>query len=103
MVEFHTKTPPEKEEAFLVVLTGQEYPGSPWSVKLSLNGKPMRFEIDTGAEVTVIPPKTHRDIGSPTLYPSTKILRGPSNKPLAVRGQFTAKLRKGKQEVEQKI
>ena len=103
VAEFHTKTPPEKEEAFLGVLTGQEYPGSPWSVKLSLNGKPMRFEIDTGAEVTVIPPKTHQDIGSPTLYPSTKILRGPSNKPLAVRGQFTAKLRKGKQEVEQEI
>ena len=103
VAEFHTKTPPEKEAAFLGVLTGQEYPGSPWSVKLSLNGKPMRFEIDTGAEVTVIPPKTHQDIGSPTLYPSTKILRGPSNKPLAVRGQFTAKLRKEKQEVEQEI
>ena len=76
---------------------------SPWSVTLSLNGKPTQFEIDTGAEVTVISPQTHKDIGSPKLHPPQRILRGPSNRKLQVKGQFTGKLCRGKKEVEQQL
>ena len=76
---------------------------TPWSVTLSVNGKPMPFEIDTGAEVSVISQKAHQDIGSPTLRPPEKTLRDPSNHRLVVKGQFTAKLKTEKKEVEQEL
>lgn len=40
----------------------------PWAVTVSLNGKPTQFDIDTGAEVSVISQKAHRKIVSPKLY-----------------------------------
>ena len=102
--ELHINSPPE-EVTFLGALTKGSPGGrdSPWTVQLSLNGKPTKFEIDTGAEVTVISPKTYRAIGSPSLHPPTKALRGPSNNPLQVKGQFTANLGTGRREVEQEL
>lgn len=78
------------ENAFLG--TVKRSGGSPWSITLSVDDKPIEFEIDTGAEVTVISTKAHREIGNPMLSASTKTLRGPDNNKLPVRGQFTATL-----------
>ena len=49
------------------------------SITVSVNNKPVEFEIDTGTEVTVISSKAHREIGNPSLHILTKTLRGPSN------------------------
>ena len=51
----------------------------------------------------MISPEIHQEIGSPVLYPPQQTLRGPSNRKLAVRGQFTGTLRRGKKEVRQKL
>ena len=91
---------PMNNEAFLGVVTSN---GNPWSIVVSVNEKPIEFEIDTGAEVSVISKKAHRDIGCPTLRSPEKTLRGPSNNELSVKGQFTAKLRSGGKEVEQEL
>ena len=70
---------------------------------MSLNGIPTKFEIDIGAEITIISTKAYRAKGSPTLHPSTKTLRGPSNDPLKVKDRFIAILVKGSLEVEQEL
>ena len=57
--------------------------------------------MDTRAKVTVISPKAHREIGNPTLCTPKKILHSPSNRKLQVKGQLTAKLKCGSNEVEQ--
>ena len=65
---------PREDSSFLggVTETGDKSRETPWSVTLSVNGKPMPFEIDTSAEVSVISQKAHQDIGSPTLRPPEK-------------------------------
>ena len=96
---------PAESESFMGSLTGggSDPRGSPWEVTVSLNDNPTKFEIDTGAEVSVISRKAHQEVGSPTLSPPKKILRGPGNHKLAVKGQFTAKLKLGNREVEQEL
>ena len=92
------------DEVFLGSLTEQgTNSSSPWAVTLSLNGKPTHFEIDTGADVTVISQTAHKEIGSPPLSPPQRILRGPCNQALPVKGQFTVKLRRGDRETEQEV
>ena len=83
---------PGEDNSFLggVTETGDKSREIPWSVTLSVNGKPMPFEIDTSAEVSVISQKAHQDIGSPTLRPPEKTLRSPSNHRLVVKGQASS-------------
>ena len=51
-------------EVFLGSLTkGGANPSCPWAVTLSLNGKPTLFEMDTGADVTVISHRIYEEIG----------------------------------------
>jgi len=61
------------------------------------------FNIDTGAEVTVISEAVWRDIGQPSLLPSDRTLRGPDTHVLPAQGKFTGKLRTGTQEAEEEI
>ena len=96
---------PGEDSSFLggVTETGDKSRETLWSVTLSVNSKPMPFEIDTGVEVSVISQKAHQDIGSPTLRPPENTLRGPSKHRLVVKGQFTAKLTTDNKEVEQEL
>ena len=96
-------TTTDDNEAFLGHLFQQGANPSPWTTTLLLNGMPIQFEIDTGAEVSVISRKTHEEIGSPSLQTPQRILRGPCNRPLPVKGQFTGKLRQGDREAEQEM
>ena len=91
------------EEAFLGHLTQQGASPSPWAVTLFLNGKPIQFEIDTGAEVSVISQRAHQEIGSPTLQPPQRTLQVPCNHALPAKGQFTGKLHRGEREVDQEV
>ena len=59
----------------------QESEGSnPWSVTLPVNGRPVDFKIDTGADVTVISKIVNQNIPHSTLKPPTKTLRGGGGK-----------------------
>ena len=88
----------------LGVWTHGIYTGSNmWKLSLLLNGVHTEFDIDTGAEVSVISESQHQRIGSPFLSPPGKRLRGPSNYSLPVTGCFTGVLKRGIQEVQQEI
>lgn len=62
-----------------------------------------QFDIDTGAEESVISKARHEKIGSPPLLQPSRTLRGPRNYPLPVTGCFTGKLKRGSQEMQQEI
>ena len=49
-------------------------PGNPWAVTLQLRTKDMKFNIDIGAEVTVISEAVRRDISQPSLLSSDQAL-----------------------------
>ena len=49
-------------------------PGNPWAVTLQLRTKDVKFNIDIGAEVTVISEAVRRDIGQPSLLSSDRTL-----------------------------
>ena len=64
-----------------------------WLVTLQLNGQPVTFKMDTGADVTVIPMGVLRhQRETKTLYPAQKRLHGPNNQELPVRGCLKATL-----------
>lgn len=66
-------------------------------------GYPTEFDIDTGAEVSVISKARYEKIGSLSLSLPGKTLRGPTNYSLPVTGCFTGVLKHGNQEVQQDI
>ena len=68
-----------------------------------MNGTPVNFKIDTGADVTVIPNSIHQNIPHSTLQPPTKSLSGTSSKNLEVSGQFSASLKHKDREVEEMV
>ena len=68
---------------------------NPWSVTLELNSVPVKFHIDTGAEVTVISESIYKKVGSPSLCEPDQTLRGPSNQTLPVKGKFSAQFQYG--------
>ena len=70
---------------------------------LEINGNPVEFCIDTGAEVTVVSEQTHERAGGPPLTPSDRTLRGPDTHVLPVLGQFAATLKKGSQKADEKV
>lgn len=57
-----------------------------------MNDIPIQFKIDTGAEVTAIPPKKFSKLKGITLTQAHKVLHGPAKYLLKVNGQFTGKL-----------
>lgn len=93
----------ENSGAFLGGVDTHDATSNPWRLSLLLNGVPTEFDIDTGAEVSVISKPRHTKIGSPSLSLPNKTLRGPSNYSLHVSGCFTGVLKHRSQEVQQKI
>ena len=99
--ESETKAESTEDDAFLGTV-GQ---GSTdlWITKARLNGIFMEFQIDTGAEVTVISEQDFKRLGETTLLPSQRTLRGPNQNLLPVKGQFRGQIRVGKRATEQTI
>ena len=97
--EVHQDDPNE----FLGGVDTRDTVSNSWRLSLLLNGVLTEFDIDTGAEVSVISETQHQKIGSPFLSPPAKRLRGPSNYSLPVTGCFTGALKRGSQEVQQDV
>ncbi|KAL5491281.1 hypothetical protein EMCRGX_G016538 [Ephydatia muelleri] len=64
----------------------------PWFVTIQLQGISVRFKIDTGADVTVIPESVFKSIRNANLMHSDRILCGPARNALLI-GQFNATLK----------
>ena len=67
------------QDAFIGAVQDSEHE-NPWIITLAVNGKPLKFKIDTGADVSVIPHKLFKNIPGASLTPVKKILSGPGYK-----------------------
>ena len=76
---------------------------SQWWVPLEVNSVPMKFKIDTGADVSVMPEEMFSQLKEVSLTPSTRTLHGPGSHTLAVRGKFTASLQYKNRKAEEEI
>lgn len=63
-----------------------------WTETVLLNGHPIQFKLDTGAEVTAVSEATYAHIGKPQLGKSDKKLLGPAGMSLSISGQFQAEI-----------
>ena len=64
-----------------------------WKAEVKLNEHAVKFKVDTGADVTVIPPNIyHSLVPKPSLSKCDKTLMGPCKHKLCCLGSFTAKL-----------
>ena len=90
----------EQDEVFIAAVNGQvptvDAGDNPWIVTVSVNGSPVDFKIDTGADVSVISDTTYKALTrKASLRPPRKSLTGPSCQSLEVCGQFTGTLQHG--------
>ena len=75
----------------------------PWTVNIFLNECPVEFQIDTGADVSVISEDQYQKLKTPGLQPSSKSLVGPSQDKLQVCGKFTGTLTYKSNSVKQEV
>ena len=69
-----------------------------------MNGEPIKFKIDTGADVTVIPHDAFKSIPGATLNPTSDILSGPNQKILPCsEGTVHGSLRHRDKEVSEEV
>lgn len=84
---------------------GLSFPGrnGEWNELLQLNGEKTVFKLDTGAAVTAIPSSAFSPKRHGALQPTRKVLYGPGNHRLEVRGCFKGQLSIENRETEQDI
>lgn len=79
------------EEVYLGQLTDQQDSG-PWRTDVTVNGLPMKFKVDTGADVTAIPTSLYNEQVMGNLKQAQKQLLGPGRTKIATVGLFSATL-----------
>ena len=77
--------------------------GSTWSATIDINGQPVMFKLDTGAEVTAVTQETLTKLSNVVLKPATKSLCGPDRKPLKVLGKLTVTLSSTHHKCDQEV
>jgi len=66
----------QSEDGFLGAVTSETLLQHQWLVTVVLNGVPVEFNIDTGADVTVITEDLYHQVGSPCLKVPDQTLKG---------------------------
>ncbi len=89
-----TKRQMETKEERDFVFLGEMYPqeNDGWNESIKLNGVSTVFKLDTGAAVTAIPSSSFSTQKHGALHPTGKVLFGPGNHKLDVKGQFKGQL-----------
>ena len=94
----------EDESVFLGAVHSQpEASSKPWNVMLQMNGCPVEFKIDSGADITVVLTELYQPNRDGALLKPKKLLKGPNQVSLSVRGCFTASLEKDDLKSEEQI
>lgn len=101
-VEQTQETHCQQDSLFLATLTSHSRGSSPWVVEILVNGYPVDFKVDTGADVTVVPENLSTQ-WKQALDPSQKSLKGPNNARLDVVGQFLSTLQRGDKTVQETV
>ena len=90
------------EDAYLGTIEEVES-SSPWYISLKIKNENIRFKIDTGADLTVIPEDVFHKLGKFPLRNTTKRLFGPGQKELTVLGSFTDTISSDNKSVQEDI
>ena len=77
------------ERIFPGTLSDSSRSHNPWTITLTLEGKPVMMHIDTRAKVTVISQRMQRNIGQTELSPTDRTLCGPNQNVISTLGKFT--------------
>ena len=78
---------------FLGEISEDSVRANPWRAEILVNGDPVSFKLDSGADVSVISEKTYGLLSvQGKLLPPDKKLYGPCKVPLFCKGKFTASL-----------
>ena len=80
----------DQDDEVYIAAVHQQPEKSPWVVTLGVNGSPVEFKIDTGADVSVLPEAIFKELRDVTLQQTSKSLIGPNKQSLNVCGQFEA-------------
>ena len=86
----HLEADEEPDDQFLGTLEDRSATTSQWEVTLSVNGLPVLFKIDTGADASAIPENIFKQLHNVSLTTTNSRLSGPSQHQLQVSGQFSA-------------
>ena len=97
------KDPENSKDTFLGTVGAESSRDDTWTVTLTLQGKPMTLQLDTGAEVTVIPEKMWREVGQPQLTASDRTLRGPDSRAVPTLGKFVGTFTHNSRSVETEV
>ena len=81
----------EEDDAFLGVVSSNKSL-DPWLINLCLNKQTLKFKIDTGADVTVIPASMYNKFKHGPLEHNSRLLKGADQQVLQVTGSFKGKL-----------
>ena len=71
-----------------------------WAATIQVNGRPTRFRLDTGADVTAVGPEV---VGNAKLQPASRALVGPGGARVPVVGCVTVKLKCGRRTVAETL
>ena len=75
----------------------------PWMTEVHVRGVPVKFKIDTGADVSVISEKDFLKVGKYPLQESDRKLYGPGKNELQVKGRFSATMSQMRKSCKQDI
>ena len=94
----------EEDTYFLGTVNTPTTQNNPWVTNLNLNETSVSFKIDSGADVTVIPYKVYQTMRQPIpLLQTKKLLMGPCNHKLLVKGTFKMQLHHNNYVTEEEI
>ena len=92
------KVYPSSAEDIFLCAVGSSTQGR-WTARISMNGTPMEFQIDTGAEVMVITEKFWKNMKAPPITSSDSTLRSPASNELTTLGEFGAEMSAGQSKI----
>ena len=82
------------DAAFLGTVHDKSQDVQPWMISVSLNDVPMKFKMDTGADVSIIPLSSFRSLGNVVcLKAPNRVLCGPGRIVMPVIGYFSGHLK----------
>ena len=90
----------QEEDAFIGPISSTDL-SEPWTATLTLNKRPLKFKINTGADVTALPEMVYDKVRDGPLQKPNRV--GPSKQILKVKGFIVAKLAVDHRETEEKI
>lgn len=96
-----SKSEPEEDSIFLGAV--RPHSDETWAIELTLQGKLVTLQFNTGAEVTIISDTLWREVGQPKLTQSERTLHGPDACVIPTLGKFCGTFTHNDRRVESEV